>query len=168
MERAAGMYLKGATHADIGRALGVSARTAGTYIEEVRLHWLDSALRDYDQAKMEQLAKIDLLERTYWEAWEASRQDKETIQIDALPKGEWKATSRSEGQTGNAAFLDGVMKCIDKRCKILGLDAPTRNINVTIPWDKLNDEQIDLIIAGEDPKKVLPAHLIIDATPANG
>ncbi len=30
-------------------------------------------LRDFDQARVEELAKIDELERTYWDAWHGRR-----------------------------------------------------------------------------------------------
>lgn len=168
MERAAALYLQGYTHAAIGREMGIAADTASKYIAEVRKSWLESSVRDFDTAKARELAKIDLLETTYWRAWEDSRRDKEVVQVEDSTKGGAKGYIRAEGQSGNPAFLDGVMKCIEKRCKILGLDAPTKNINITIPWDKLTDEQVDRIIAGEDPKKVLPPHLLIDVTPKEG
>ena len=37
-----------------------------------------------------------------------------------------EAAIRKEEQVGDARFLDGVMKCIQKRCEILGLNAPSR------------------------------------------
>jgi hypothetical protein len=61
---------------------------------------------------------------------------------------------RKEGQAGNPAFLAGVLTCIERRCSILGLDAPKRFV---IRWDDLTDEQIDRLAAGEPPEKVLSA-----------
>jgi hypothetical protein len=46
----------------------------------------------------------DELERTYWEAWQLSLH-----------------------RDGNPAYLEGVFRCIDRRCKLLGLDAPNRH-----------------------------------------
>jgi hypothetical protein len=39
--------------------------------------------------------------------------------------------TRSEGQAGDPRFLQGVACCIDRRCKLLGLDKPDK---VTIDW----------------------------------
>lgn len=37
-----------------------------------------------------------------------------------------KVAKRSEQRNGNLAYLSGVQWCIDRRCKILGLDAPIK------------------------------------------
>jgi hypothetical protein len=37
-----------------------------------------------------------------------------------------KKTKRREGQVGDPRYLDGVLKCIDRRCAILGIDAPKK------------------------------------------
>ena len=37
-----------------------------------------------------------------------------------------KEVKRREGQSGNPSFLAGVQWCINKRCEILGLDAPKK------------------------------------------
>ena len=37
-----------------------------------------------------------------------------------------EAGVRKEEQIGDPRFLDGIMKCISKRCEILGLDAPKK------------------------------------------
>ncbi|MHC4984512.1 MAG: hypothetical protein ACYTF6_15275, partial [Planctomycetota bacterium] len=68
-----------------------------------------------------------------------------------------------KGQAGDPRFLAGVQWCIERRCKILGLDAPTKaqasllNINM----GNLTDEQLRRIADGEDPAFVL-------ATPGGG
>ena len=62
-----------------------------------------------------------------------------------------------EQRDGNPAFLQGVLNCIDRRCKLLGIDAPTRtdNRNYDIDLSKLSDEQLDRVAAGEDVMKVI-------------
>ena len=41
-------------------------------------------------------------------------------------RGSAKAVIEKETMLGNPAYLAGVMSCIERRCKILGLDAPTK------------------------------------------
>ena len=75
------------------------------------------------------------MERTYWAAWERScavaevRTAKVTRPPDAIgadgtvtPGTTRTETSKREVvQCGNPAFLRGVERCIEKRCKLLGL-----------------------------------------------
>jgi len=146
-------YLKGELQAQIAQSFGVSQQQISQDLRAVRALWLAAAVRDFDAARAQELAKIDAVEREYWSAWERSQQDKESEFEENGPKGR-RTGSRSEGQAGNPAFLDGVLKCIDKRCQILGLDAPKRFV---IKWDELTEEQIDRLAAGEPPEKVLAA-----------
>ena len=160
-EQIAARYLRGEYQADIARALGISQQQVSYDLKAIRAAWLASAVRDFDALKAQELAKIDAVEREYWLAWERSKKDKE---ISVQEGGEVdpqtrkprikKVVMRKEGQAGNPAFLAGVLTCIERRCAILGLDAPKRFV---IRWDDLTDEQIDRLAAGEPPEKVLSA-----------
>ena len=88
---------------------------------------------DLNEAKARELAKVDALEIEYWKAWENSLKDAEVFITEKV--GTQKGTNmdkrgkevfRREGQTGNPSFLAGIQWCINKRCEILGLDAPKR------------------------------------------
>jgi len=126
--RIADCYLSGWTQAAIAEELGVSQPTISLDLKALQKNWLESSLIDYNEAKAQELAKVDRLEREYWAAWEASKEDKET-QTTEKAAGEKatrsKAQVRREGQVGNPSFLSGVQWCIERRCKILGIDAPT-------------------------------------------
>lgn len=160
-EDVARRYLQGQTQSEIADVFGVSQAQISKDLAAIRAAWLASAMRDFDAAKAQELAKIDTVEREYWLAWERSKKDKE---ISVQEGGEVdpqtrkprikKVVMRKEGQAGNPAFLAGVLTCIERRCAILGLDAPKRFV---IRWDDLTDEQIDRLAAGEPPEKVLSA-----------
>lgn len=109
--RIAEMYKNGHSQIAIARELGLSQGQVSLDIAEVKRRWRAESVEFIDDAKQEELRKIDNLEMTYWESWERSLKD---------------AVKRS-GQSGNPAFLSGVMSCIDRRCKLLGLDAPTES-----------------------------------------
>lgn len=145
-------YLHGETQNTIAAALDVDQATISRDLAAVRKAWLDSAIRDFDAARAIELAKIDEVEREYWLAWERSQKDKEIAYQEQSDKK--KVGLRRESQVGNPAFLDGVLRCIEKRCAILGLDAPRRFV---IDWDRLTPEQEERLARGEDPAKVLTA-----------
>lgn len=148
-------YLQGEMQEEIARSFGVTQGQISQDLKVVRAAWLESAVRDFDAAKAQELAKIDAVEREYWLAWERSKQDKEVaIQEAGADKKIKKATLRKEGQAGNPAFLAGILTCIERRCKILGLDAPTR---FKIDWENLTEEQEERLARGEPPDKVLAA-----------
>jgi len=154
-------YLQGEMQEQIAQSFGVTQGQICQDLKAIRAAWLASAVRDFDALKAQELAKIDAVEREYWLAWERSKKDKE---ISVQEGGEVdpqtrkprikKVVMRKEGQAGNPAFLAGVLTCIERRCSILGLDAPKRFV---IKWDDLTDEQIDRLAAGEPPEKVLSA-----------
>jgi transcriptional regulator with XRE-family HTH domain len=154
-------YLQGEMQEQIAQSFGVTQGQISQDLKAIRAAWLASAVRDFDALKAQELAKIDAVEREYWLAWERSKKDKE---ISVQEGGEVdpqtrkprikKVVMRKEGQAGNPAFLAGVLTCIERRCSILGLDAPKRFV---IKWDDLTDEQIDRLAAGEPPEKVLSA-----------
>jgi hypothetical protein len=128
-------------NADDEREYNLSQQTISNDIRAIQAAWLKSSLRDFDEMRAEQLGKVDRLEREYWRGWERSCKDAETLvrkQKGAVKKyqdeqsGQFVAErpaeqqQTSKGQAGDPRFLAGVKDCIDRRCKLLGLDAPIR------------------------------------------
>lgn len=146
-------YLRGEMQSEIARAFGVSQQQISQDLKAIRSVWLASAIRDFDAAKAQELAKIDEVERAAWSGWTRSQEDKEVSFSEIGIKGS-RTGERREGQSGNPAFLSTILTCIERRCAILGLDAPKRFV---IKWDELNDEQLDRLARGEPPEKVLAA-----------
>lgn len=107
----------------------LSQQTISADIQAVQKVWLKSSLRDFDKMRAEQLGKIDRLEREYWRGWEQSCKDVETTRQEGPMSGPEKVVKTSKEQAGNPTFLAGVRDCIDRRIKLLGLDAPT-NIDI--------------------------------------
>lgn len=119
------MYLRGEYQTKIAEELGVDQATVSRDLSALRKEWLDRSINHFDQKKAIELAKLDQLELTYWDAWERSKENAETRIERNTFKGLYIET-KIEGQVGNPAFLEGVLKCITKRCEILGLDAPKK------------------------------------------
>jgi hypothetical protein len=123
------LYLQRWTQAEIGAKLGLSRQQVGYDLGAVRLEWLESSVMDFNARKAEELARIDRLERECWDAWEASKKGKETTTSEQTTGGRGervKAAIRKVEQTGDPRFLAGVERCIDQRCKLLGLNAPQK------------------------------------------
>ncbi len=123
------MYLHGALQVDIADALGINQSTVSRDLQALHKEWQESALIDVDAAKAQELARVDELERTYWEAWIRSCEDAETATTKAVTVGadkRYEAATRRQEQTGDPRFLAGVQWCIEQRCKIIGLYAPTK------------------------------------------
>ena len=125
-QQVAERYLRGMYMAQIAEELGVDTATISRDLSELRKEWLDRSINHVEQKKADELARIDQLERTYWDAWERSKENAKTITKKKTPAGDI-SERKTEGQVGNPAFLTGVQWCINKRCEILGLEAPKRS-----------------------------------------
>ncbi len=144
------------------RDYDLSQQTISNDIIAIQKGWLKSSLRDFDEMRAEQLGKVDRLEREYWRGWERSCEDAETTvkkQKGTLTKYEDEKTGRfaaerpaeqqqtSKGQAGNPSFLAGVERCIKRRCKLLGLDAPVehefKQLFDTQSWKEQRQSRLD-------------------------
>lgn len=131
-------YLEGKTQAAIAEYLNgragigykLTRQMIGYDLKALQSQWRESALINIDEAKAKELAKIDRLEWEYWIAWERSCADAETITEKGKGTGtavqDFEKTIQRRGQAGDPRFLQGVQWCIDRRCKILGVDAPQK------------------------------------------
>ena len=82
------MNLAGMTLREIGEKLGVNAATVCRDLEWVREEWRKAAVENIDQARAIELARLNLVERKYWEAWNRSTEDKVTrIEAYGTPGG---------------------------------------------------------------------------------
>jgi len=130
----ADLYLSGTIQAEIAEQLEVNQSTISRDLKSLRKAWLASALVAIDKAKAQELAKIDRLEREYWTAWVRSCGDTETVKQRGKPGSKGISTDSiektSKEQSGDPRFLAGVQWCIERRCKLFGLDEPQEfNVN---------------------------------------
>lgn len=133
-------YLRGESQASIGRDLSLSQQQVSADLKWLGLEWQRRASANIIDLRAEQLAKLDLLERTFWVAWDASLEGRqmdlvEYEQLDDLQHpatacplkvGRWaKIRTKAVRSTGeaNPAYLEGVRRCIELRIRLLGLSA---------------------------------------------
>jgi hypothetical protein len=176
LEAVTEMYLCGKFQSEIAAALNISQGQVSYDVAIIQKRWRESSIVNWDEARGKELAELDLLRREYREdldrylaAWEASKleRSKTRKETDGTKDRDGnlitkKATVETEKRDGNPAFLDGMIKCKqelvrlhERRCKILGLDAPTKTQNLNVDLSTLTDEQLDRLEAGESLEQVL-------------
>lgn len=100
------LYLLGKTQYEVAAEVGISQGQVCYDLKIIRQRWLDSSLQDFNELKAKELAKIDMVESEFLKAWDRSQGlDRE-----------------GRARDGDPRFMDGVLKCIAKRCEIFGFD----------------------------------------------
>jgi hypothetical protein len=145
----AGLFLRGVRRqSELAQRVGVDRSTVSRDLKVLNARWKESAVRDLDAAKGQELERIDQMEREYWDAWEKSKNAHETTTTEQITGGDGerlKAGIRKDEQCGDPRYLAGVQWCVNKRCEILGLHAPQKvaptNPDGTKEYGALTDQQ---------------------------
>lgn len=160
-QREADLYIQGWNQQQIANAIGISRQQINVDLGKIRDEWRARYSEKVDEFKQEQLAKIDALEAKYWAAWEKSLGDKKINSVSTsqglLNKPGLEKTATTESSYGESKYLDGILKCIDRRCKILGIDAPknvemTNRIEASEEWIKERSDIVDALNAHPEAK----------------
>lgn len=127
------LMLRGVSRVEAALQLGVNSSTVFSWIKIIDQRWRESALRDFDALRGREIAHLDLLQKTYWEGYVASRGTKTKKRTEFEVALDRKTGQRSpqvasvvtdeHEEAGDPRFLDGMYKCIVARAKLLGLDA---------------------------------------------
>lgn len=153
------LYLSGKSQATIGLAIDRCQQHVSTELKAIREEWKREYLANFNEAKCRELARIDRLEQTYWAAWEKSTGDlsKRTQLLTPGDKDKPPRIDRITVETmesaGDTKYLDGIRWCVERRCRILGIDAPSKH-EIAGPGGKplamthMTDEQLREIAAG--------------------
>ena len=142
--RVAELLLQGNTYRQMANELGVkSTKTIFDDVEAIIGDWRKEQKHNVDEWTALELSKIGKIETQAWAAWERSQEDEETVskktatvtiktktgrgseslEVPALTNEETRTT---RGQAGDPRFLTVVLKCVIKRCELLGLDKPKK------------------------------------------
>lgn len=131
---------------EVTKRLGLQAYALSTVksdVDTLLQEWKENRLDDTEKKITSELARIDLVIREAWEMWEKSKQDfekkkgrqkgvpifdKQGVQIKV--KTTFQEMQNEEYRAkGDARYLDIIIRCIERRCKLLGLDKETVDIN---------------------------------------
>lgn len=160
------LYIEGTSHIELASRFKISLSQVNADIAAIKKAWLQSALRNFDEAKSQELARLDYIEQQAIEGWYRSIRDKKREAHKETDKGgengpEISDERVTEAQAGDPRFLEQMTKCVDMRCKIFGLykevkiDMAQYNIN----WDQVRQEaqqHADTDPAEEAIKKLSP------------
>ena len=130
----------------------VSIDTVRTDLRSVKEDWKEARLRDYDAVLARELQKIDHLESVAWEEWKRSkRRVKKGSTKDVVGENpRVEELNQWENRLGDARYLDQIRWCIEKRCKLLGLEdkiAFTRRVEISSnDLNKATNEEIHLTL----------------------
>jgi hypothetical protein len=104
-------------------------------LKAVRKAWLESSIRDFDELKAQELAKLDHLEATAWENFE--RSCRVTIKMR-------NGRVRHDKKAGDVRWLQAVFSVVESRLKCLGVLKPanlkvSQQQTVAFNWDDFLD-----------------------------
>jgi hypothetical protein len=174
--RVAQLYLQRKRQVEISEEMGISQPRVSRIICEIQAEWRASAMRDWDTLKSEELARIDHVEAEAWKAWDRSCQEytEETTETGERPvrmvdeAGKFtissmafaRARMKREKRIGDPRFLQIVNQCIERRCDLLGLDAPkVIDIELRIR-EAARIEGLDEEAAVEEARRLLKSYTV--------
>lgn len=125
--------------------------TVKSDVDTLLQEWQENRLEDTDKKVTSELARIDLVIREAWDMWEKSKQDYEKKKgkqhgkptfdekgVQTGTKTSWQELCSEEFRScGDARYLDIIIRCIERRCKLLGLDKETVDLNAQFGNGKL-------------------------------
>jgi hypothetical protein len=125
LETVSSAYLSGLSQRAIADRLGCALSMVAYDLGILRKRWRARSDMQFDKALAEEIAKVDNLEREYWDGWERSKAESTTTFTEQTQaqQARTRASVRKRQRDGNVDFLLGVQWCIDKRCRLMGLEA---------------------------------------------
>lgn len=144
------LYLRGMTQHEIAREVGVTQQQVSYDLKVIRRALDKQAVENLDEHRRLELARINDLQREYWQAWQESKEQATKTHAKKVAggsggEGRTETTLVKEERTGDPRYLAGVQWCIAERAKILGINAPQRTeVTVTTkPLAEMTDEELD-------------------------
>ncbi len=112
--KTAKMFLNHYTQEEIAKKLGITNVQVSIDMKIIRKRWVEEQLTHYGEAMAVEIMKLNALESVFARAWDKSK----------LPSISYAADGSiiETESTGDIRFLQGIERCIEKRCRLLGLD----------------------------------------------
>jgi hypothetical protein len=129
---------------DLANELNTSQGIISGDLKYIRKQWRASAVRDWDNERQIRLDQIEAIKLEAKEAWEKSKEPAETNIEETSNKG-LREVKKIKGQTGNVAYLNTMLQCIDREVELLELLDKEISIKIKTPQDRL----LELIAEGK-------------------
>ena len=118
------MYLAGKTQYQISCVVHVTPQQVSQDLRRIREQWRNTTLLNVDEKVGLELARVDQVEHEAWKAWDDSI-GKHAVVMEKEGKDGIETITRTEKLSGDPRFLVTMLRCVDIRCRILGLYART-------------------------------------------
>lgn len=142
------MLPKGYTYeeiaSEVSKRLGVSCSKSrvGDYVKKLLKEWQQERIENTDELVTAELQRINMVIREAWQMWEKSKGDyhkKGSRQI-GLPADDGKAIQTvkaimnddEERGKGDPRYLDIILKALEQRRRLLGLDKINVDVNAAL------------------------------------
>lgn len=152
-ESVARLTLQGWLQSDIAQYLEIDQSTISRDLKAIQQQWKESAIRDFDLDRQQELQRLALIEKELWQAWAKSQLPKEGSAIHSTSGDErLRIATKSEQRVGDVNFLAGILKVIDIRARLLGLSLPQQGTSLhedrSIDFSGLSISELRAIAAG--------------------
>lgn len=126
LAKVAELITKGYRNFEIAKVVGVSEGQIRYDRAKIEAEWREEYLKPISVAKDAQLARLDLIETQLWAAWAKSLEPEKTEVADHTKGKKNQVRVTIKYQYGNPQFLSLLLGVIDRRTRLLGLDAPIK------------------------------------------
>gem|GEM_PF-1416814 len=146
-KQVATLYVEGWSLRQLAEKYGVAISSIHRDMEVVRQWWREDAVAAVDDHINAELELIRATIGQAWKGWYMSLDEKQrerTKLVESVKAGDSKAIERAtEQQVGNPAYLGTLIKCSERRCKLLGLDEAEKikvDVSATITVQEVAEE----------------------------
>lgn len=153
--KVAELVLKGLNPKDIANEIGISTAMVISDIHAISQQWSNAPIifKNLDTFRIKELKKLDIIEKELWEQWEISKAGKRTTMVRTTFRGD-TTEDTEEFSGGDPKYIDGILRCMDQRAKILGLNQPKKVENkVEITDNNAMDVRGEVLAAIEEARK---------------
>lgn len=115
---------QGKTVTAIAKATGLTTGDVLSRARELHNLWLASCVHDVDQARREQIQRLDLVEDEAWAAWQRSLKPTR-VTVKGKKEGDFASTTHEDktlkSTSGDPKWLEIVIRCVETKSRLLGL-----------------------------------------------
>ena len=115
------LRLREYTQAEIAATMGLSLSTVKRELSHLNQAWQAEARTDTNTAMAMELGRLDAITREAWRGWELSLKSQTATTV-----GDGSSKTRTTTTAGDPRYLNTLMSAIERRCKIMGIDAPAK------------------------------------------
>lgn len=174
LTRIADMRLRGYTHQQIGEALHLSRQQIAYDMAEINARWRESQLASISEAVARELDRLEAIEQEAWEAWRRSIGTMRRTTLSEGGKNGDQIDTTEWTEAGDPRFLDVVLRCVDRRARLMGLEPKepqgagvvvnVQNNECNVSINDRRTELLDIIAAASQRAGSGASQAIIDTT----